>query len=194
MTFWTSGYVADLEYSRGIYREMTPGMLNLNLLMKQFQAEAFDAPGKPLAYAELGCGHGLTVTMIAATCPNASVYATDFNPSHVVGARKLAEAAKLKNVHFFDHSFADFLHEDLPLFDVVALHGVYSWISEENRSLIREFLFRKLKPGGVCYISYNALPGWAAEAPMLKLMIDLAEGEKSKHMPVRIDTAIGLLE
>lgn len=194
MTSWTSGYVADLEYSRGVYREMVPGLLNLNLLMKQIQAEAFTPSGKPFTYAELGCGHGLTAIMIAAACPQASIYATDFNPSHIVGARKLVEAAKLKNMHFFDHSFADFLNEDLPLFDVVTLHGVYSWISEENRALVREFLLRKLKPGGVCYISYNTLPGWAPAAPMRKLMIELAEGEKNKPMPARIDSAMGVLE
>ncbi|RKQ67851.1 methyltransferase family protein [Oceanibaculum indicum] len=194
MTSWTSGYVAEIPYSQGVYREMFPGILNFNLLLKQVQADAFADPAKPFTYAELGCGHGLTVTMIAAANPQAVVYANDFNPSHIVGARKLADAAKLKNIHFFDDSFEEFLNrDDLPAFDVVSLHGVYSWISEENRKLIRDFLRRRLKPGGVCYASYNVLPGWAPAAPMRKLMIEIAEGEKAKPIPARIDSAIDLL-
>ena len=49
---------------------------------------------------------------------------------------------------------------DVP--DFVGLHGVWSWISNANRAAVVEFLRRKLKPGGVLYISYNASPGWAA--------------------------------
>jgi SAM-dependent methyltransferase len=195
MSDWTSGYVAELEYSQGVYREMAPGLLRLNLLLKQADASALSGtpPSTPLRYAELGCGHGLTATMIAASHPGAEVHATDFNPAHVAGAIRLAVQANLKNIHFYEHSFAEFLTADLPMFDVVALHGVYSWISDENRALIRDFLYAKLKPGGICYISYNVLPGWAPAMPMRKLMIELGEGNKAQPMAARIDGALEFL-
>ena len=191
MNDWTSGYVAELEYAQGVYREMAPAMLRLNLLLKQ--ADASSLSNSPLRYAELGCGHGLTATMIAASHPGAEVHATDFNPAHVAGARKLAAQANLKNIQLYEHSFAAFLATDLAPFDVVALHGVYSWISAENRALIRDFLYARLKPGGVCYISYNVLPGWAPAMPMRKLMIELGEGSKAQQMAARIDGALDFL-
>jgi hypothetical protein len=58
----------------------------------------------------------------------------------------------------------------LPDFDYIGLHGIWSWISDENRMHIVDFLKRKLKVGGVAYISYNTLPGWAAFAPVQHLM------------------------
>jgi hypothetical protein len=44
------------------------------------------------------------------------------------------------------------------------------WISHDNRQVLVDFVRRKLKVGGVMYISYNTLPGWAAFAPMRHLM------------------------
>ncbi len=47
---------------------------------------------------------------------------------------------------------------------------IWSWISPENQAHIADFLARKLKPGGVLYISYNTQAGWAAMAPIRDLM------------------------
>jgi len=41
--------------------------------------------------------------------------------------------------------------------------------------VIVDFIRQKLKVGGVLYISYNTLPGWAAFAPMRHLMTEHAE-------------------
>jgi len=43
----------------------------------------------------------------------------------------------------------------LPDFDYIGLHGIWSWISDENRQVIVDFIRKKLKVGGVLYISYN---------------------------------------
>jgi hypothetical protein len=80
----------------------------------------------------------------------------------------------------------------LPDFDFIGLHGIWSWISDENRSVIVDFIRRKLKVGGVLYISYNTLPGWAAFAPMRHLMTEHAEvlGAQGRGIVSRIDGAI----
>ncbi|MFY8208126.1 MAG: methyltransferase regulatory domain-containing protein, partial [Caulobacter sp.] len=39
-----------------------------------------------------------------------------------------------------------------------------------NRHVLVDFIRRKLRPGGVLYISYNTLPGWSASAPIRHLM------------------------
>ncbi|WP_158873984.1 class I SAM-dependent methyltransferase [Antarcticirhabdus aurantiaca] len=169
MTAWTDGYVADLGYTYGFYRELTPQMLSFGALA------AGETPldtASPFRFCELGCGQGFSANLLAAANPHAQFYATDFNPSQVANARALAAEAGLSNVTFFDTPFAAFADEpDLPEeFDVIALHGIYSWIGLENRQAIVDFIARKLKVGGLVYISYNALPGWSAAAPLRHLM------------------------
>lgn len=168
MSDWASGYVADLGYTFGFYRELTPTQLAYAL-----HSSGVDAPDptRPLAWCELGCGQGLSANLIAAAYPQAQIYATDFNPAQIAGARRLAAEARLSNVQFFDDSFADFLSRDgLPDFDIIAFHGIWSWIAPEHRRSLVEIVRRKLKPGGLVYNSYNALPGWSIMAPVRQLM------------------------
>lgn len=172
MSDWTSGYVTEIEYTHGFYREMTPALLSLACLA---QGKAAPDPNEPFALCELGCGQGVTANIVAATHPHAQVYANDFNPAQIVGAQRLAAQAGLKNAHFYDDSFDQFLaREDLPQFDIITLHGIYSWVSAENRAVIVDFITRKLKLGGVVYISYNTLPGWTPMTPIRRLMIEVA--------------------
>ena len=168
MTSWTSGYITDISYTYGFYRELTPALLSLVSLAR---GQRHPDVGAPLTYCELGCGQGFSANLLAAANPHVEFYATDFNPAHIIGARALAAESGTPNVHFFDQSFAEFLDEPgLPAFDIIALHGIYSWISPENRRTIVEFIRRKLKAGGLVYVSYNSLPGWAAAAPLRHLM------------------------
>jgi SAM-dependent methyltransferase len=169
MSSWTSGYVADLVYTHGFYRELTPALLSFVALSRgQHGPEA----SSPLQYCELGCGQGVSMNLLAAANPQISFHATDFNPSQIAGARALAAEADLSNVTFYDTSFADFEDESgLPeQFDIIALHGIYSWINADLRADIVNFISRKLKVGGLVYISYNCLPGWSTAAPMRHLM------------------------
>ena len=72
---------------------------------------------------------------------------------------------------FYDHSFEEFATKnDLPEFDFIAMHGVWSWISDKNRQIIIEFIKKRLKVGGILYIGYNTLPGWNDFMPIRNLM------------------------
>lgn len=164
---WQDGYVTEIPYTLGFYHHLSPANLNLCLLTKQVNYPPLE---QPFTYCELACGQGLTTNLLAATYPQGEFYATDFNPTHIAQAQDLARAAGLANVTFSDQSFQEYLTADLPPFDFISLHGIYSWISPENRQAIQEFLKRKLKVGGVVYVSYNTLPGWGVMAPMQKLM------------------------
>jgi SAM-dependent methyltransferase len=176
MSDWSAGYVVDVDYTHGFYPELTPSHLNFCALLQGVQAPDLDQPS--LTYCELGCGQGFSTNLLAAANPNIDFYATDFNPAHVAGARALAQAAGSANVHFFEDSFAEFIHrKDLPDFDYITLHGIYSWISEENRKAIVDFIRLKLKPGGIVYISYNAMPGWASMMPLRRLMLEHASAQ-----------------
>lgn len=191
MSDWTSGYVADINYTHGFYRELTPTILRMVSLIKGMHGPE---TGEPLNYCELGCGQGFSANLLAAANPHIQYHAMDFNPAHIVGALALAREAGLPNVNFYDDSFIEFLGRgDLPQFDVIALHGIYSWVAAEHRQTIVEFISRRLKPGGIVYVSYNAMPGWAAAAPMRHLMYLHGKAQGGPTIS-RIDPGLAFIE
>lgn len=189
MSDWTAGYVADVGYTYGYYTELNPLRIKLAFLN---QGLVFPEVGTA---CELGFGQGLSANFHAA----ASItqwYGTDFNPSQAGFAQEIAAISGARAT-LYDESFADFAdRKDLPDFDYIGLHGIWSWISDQNRTVIVDFIRRKLKVGGVLYISYNALPGWAAFAPMRHLMAEHARvlGVEGQGILNRIDGALDFAE
>lgn len=189
MSDWTAGYVADIGYTYGYYSELNPQRIRLAFL---HQGLHFPEVG---AACELGFGQGLS-TNIHAAGSLIEWHGTDFNPSQAAFAQELVAASGV-TAHLHDDAFADFAKRpDLPDFDFIALHGIWSWISDENRHVIVDFIRKKLKVGGVLYISYNTQPGWAAFAPMRHLMTEHAEvlGSEGRGIVSRIDGALEFAE
>ncbi|SFU37193.1 class I SAM-dependent methyltransferase [Pseudoduganella namucuonensis] len=171
---WTEGYNSEVEYTCGYYPEQSPAQLNLVCAAHGVEPVPL---GDGFTYCELGFGRGLTVTALAAAHPRGRFYAADFNPAHVSGARELARAAGLDNLTLLEASFetlADGGHE-LPGFDFITLHGIYTWVTPANQAHIVRFIDRYLKPGGVVYVSYNAMPGWTAALPLQRLLVEFAD-------------------
>lgn len=189
MSDWTLGYVADIGYTYGYYAELNPLRAAL-----AFAGAGLVAPTSGTA-CELGFGQGLSANIHAAASYS-EWHGTDFNPAQASFARELAAASGAR-AHLRDDAFADFCaRADLPDFDFIGLHGIWSWISDENRAVIVDFIRRKLKVGGVLYISYNTLPGWASFAPMRHLMTEHAEvlGTQGRGIVNRIDGALDFAE
>jgi SAM-dependent methyltransferase len=188
MTDWTSGYVADIGYTYGYYLELNPLRVKLAFLSAGLVAPEFGTA------CELGFGQGLSANMHAA----ASVctwHGTDFNPSQAGFAQELATVSGA-NAHLYDEAFDEFAKRDMPEFDYIGVHGIWSWISDENRQVIVDFIRKKLKVGGVLYISYNTLPGWGTFAPMRHLMTEHAEviGADGVGIVSRIDGSLDFTE
>jgi hypothetical protein len=75
---------------------------------------------------------------------------------------------------------------------MIVAHGVWSWISDENRATIVDIARRKLAAGGMFYISYNCTPGWSPIMPLRHLMqlhAALASSE-DEGITRKVDTAI----
>lgn len=165
MIDWTEGYVTDVGYTFGYYQELNPLRLKYALLNSGYACPRIDTA------CELGFGQGVSINIHAAAS-TVEWCGTDFNPSHVAFAKAMAGVSG-SGVRLFDDAFAQFAaRRDLPDFDCIGLHGTWSWISDDNRRVLVDFLARKLKVGGVLYLSYNALPGWAAFAPMRHVMTE----------------------
>lgn len=181
----TDGYVTDVGYTHGYYPELNPVRMRLALL------NAGIAVPEIATACELGFGQGLSINIHAAASAT-HWYGNDFNAAHAVFARQLAVASGA-DIDLYEDSFEDFASRtDLPEFDLIGLHGVWSWVSDRNRTVIVDFIRRKLKPGGVLYVGYNALPGRAAFAPVRHLLaehVNRGEGA-SRGIVERIDDAI----
>jgi SAM-dependent methyltransferase len=172
---WTSGYVGDVSYTLGFYRELAPTYLNFCALMNNVEGPALN---RPLRFCELGCGRGYGTTLLAAANPDFEFVGIDFNPSHIAEARNLASRAKIPNLTFLESSFGDAARSTdrkLADFDVIVVHGVYTWVEREVRNDICRFIRDKLLAGGLVYNSYNVLPGWATAMPIQHLLMEVAE-------------------
>ena len=76
------------------------------------------------------------------------------------------DSPRLRTVDIFHAlDFAAATEVDLPKFQYIVAHGVYAWIDEAAAASLRRFVDRHLAPGGLVYVSYNAMPGWAAKLP-----------------------------
>lgn len=189
MTDWSAGYVSDIDYTYGYYPELCPNrsvlpLLNVGLACPQFETAC-----------ELGFGQGVSINIHGATS-NTKWYGNDFNPAQAGFAQELAKVVG-GGVHAYDDSFEDFgKREELPDFDFIGMHGIWSWISDDNRKAIVDFIDKKLKVGGVLYMSYNTLPGWTGFAPVRHIMTEHVNSmsPSGQNIVKRIDSAIVFMD
>jgi SAM-dependent methyltransferase len=178
MNDWSGGYVSDVEYVAGYYGEQSPASMELSSLICGVEPPRNPGDSRSFDYCEIGCGHGTTLATLAATNPEGRFVGVDFMPAHIARAEDFARRAQLDNLRYIEAdvlALADSPTTDLPQFDYVSLHGVYSWVSPEVRAGIIRFLQRFVRPGGLVYISYNALPGWQPMAPTQRFMFEFAK-------------------
>ena len=162
---WNEGYFTDVGYTYGYYRDINPTFHRFCLLLRGFAAPE---PTADSVHCELGFGQGVSINHHAAATPGLFV-GTDFNPAHAAHANTLADASG-SGARLYDDSFEQLLgRSDLPQFDSISLHGIWTWVSRDNHKIITEFARRHLKPGGVFYISYNCFPGWSPNYPLRQL-------------------------
>jgi SAM-dependent methyltransferase len=168
-------YVEDVPYVRHFVGELSPARLRLVAALNGVTPPA----GDEFDYCELGCGHGDTLVALAAAHPRARFLGVDLNSVHVASANELAREGGLENVGALERDFSTLLHEDIGELDYIVAHGVLSWISAEKRDALIAFAAAKLKPGGLLYVSYNAMPGAGSIEPLRQLLLFGAAGETS---------------
>jgi SAM-dependent methyltransferase len=172
---WNEGYAVDVEYTTEFFGELSPSHLNVVCILNGIEPVALD---KPFTYCELGCGQGFSANILAASHPQGQFYAVDFMAEHIARAQALADSAQLRNLTLLEASFGDLADgriSDIPQFDFITLHGVYTWVNQECRDQVVRFIAKHLKPGGVVYVSFNTLPGWAATLPLQRLLMLYAD-------------------
>lgn len=178
MTFlngWMEGYVFDVPYTADFYYQITPDHLNFCTLLNGYQ---YPAITDGFSYLELGSGMGFNLNVMAALYPEGEFWGIDFNPEHISFSNKIKKQVELKNINFLELSFEELLNDkidELPEFDYVVAHGVFSFVSHKNREIIAEIIKRKLKPGGICYLGYNEMCGCFGVLPIQRLILDYSK-------------------
>jgi SAM-dependent methyltransferase len=163
----THGYPTDVPYVRTFFHTLAPAWLDHVAIVSGFAPPARDGA---FAFCELGCGQGVTTAILAGTHPHGCFHGIDVMPSHVEHACRFAAEGKIVNVQFHAADFATAADMDLPSFDYIVAHGIYSWVDAQSRVGLHAFFDRHLKAGGLVYVSYNALPGRAADLALQRLM------------------------
>lgn len=178
------GYVEEIPYTYGYHPELDP------LRMQAVLRRAGLHPPAVRTACELGYGQGVSLA-IHAVAGQAQWYGTDLHPMHArgVGALTAGTGARLDAS---DQPFAAYCaREDLPSFDFVGAYGVWSWVSAANRRRLVDFVARRLRPGGVLFLSYNALPGWTPMLPLREVMVaHVAALPVTLPLEQRIDAAL----
>jgi SAM-dependent methyltransferase len=179
------GYVTELPYTLGYYPELDPRSVSNTLQVLAV------APPKIEVACELGFGQGLSLA-IHAVAGDCEWWGNDLLPAHLATVRELTQglAAPLQ---VFEQNFVEFCaRSDLPQFDFIGMHGVWSWISAENRACIAKFIEQRLAPRGVLYVSYNLREAWTDILPLREFLVNHAAQSELASQPLeaRIEAAL----
>jgi SAM-dependent methyltransferase len=107
---------------------------------------------------ELGCGTGENLLAIACALPGSSCVGVDFSAPQIADAEALGATAGIGNARFICSDFKEIAGDQQ--YDYVVAHGLLSWISPDRHDDLITLCGACLAPGGLLYLSYNALPGW----------------------------------
>jgi ubiquinone/menaquinone biosynthesis C-methylase UbiE len=159
-------------YTSRYYARQSPVLINYLARRNNVAAAPVDAP---FSYLDLGCGNGVSLNTLAASSPKSKFFGVDLMPEHIANAKRMADEGGIKNATFIESDFNSLATAELPTFDYITLHGVYSWVNDKERQDIRNLIGKLLKPNGLVYVSYNALPGSAVVQPMRDLFKQYAD-------------------
>ena len=185
-------YAADIPYLRDFKPMLAPAWLDHVALVAGVEPPSRQ---RGFTWCDLGCGQGVTAAILAATHASGIFHGIDAMPVHIDHARRLTAAAAIPNVNFHTADFAAALELPLPQFDYIVVHGVYTWIDREAQKGLLRFCDRRLKRGGLVYLGYNAMPGWARDLPFYGLLRELGRasaGGGYAHLGAAIELAVAM--
>ncbi len=127
-------------------------------------------PSQACRVLELGCADGANLIAIAQTLPESQFLGIDFAEAPISQGRSVIAATQLKNISL---SQEDILQVDFGdvRFDYIIAHGMYSWVTPAIRKRIFEIFKKHLSLHGLCFLSYNTLPGWTMQGAFRKMML-----------------------
>ncbi len=107
---------------------------------------------------EIGCGTGHHVLSLASRWPELEFVGLDISARCIKRAKNLAAQAGIGNVTFHAVSVLDFKPEEK--FDFIIAHGVFSWVPDEVKVGLMDFIGKHLTATGIAVVSFNVAAGW----------------------------------
>lgn len=124
---------------------------------------------------ELGCAAGGNLIPMACRLPRARFVGIDLSAAQIAAGQRLLGGLGLDNIELRAADIA-LLDADIGEFDYVIAHGVYSWVPDAVRASLPRLARRVLAPDGLCYISFNTLPGWRMRGMLRDVLRDACRG------------------
>jgi SAM-dependent methyltransferase len=144
----------EIAYPSGAFPQTHPDRLAAHALLFGLAPAAAET-GSVL---EIGAGDGSNLIPMALTAPEGRFVGFDLAGEPVRRGNEVIAALGLRNIRLFQ---ADILDVDFgdEKFDYIIAQGVYSWVPPPVREALMRLVGQRLAPGGVAYVSFNALPG-----------------------------------
>lgn len=118
---------------------------------------------------EIGCGNGLHLLNMAMQLPNSRFIGIDVGAKHITEGKQLIEQLQLRNIHLQQMNVLEYEPTE-EKFDYIICHGIFSWVSDQERNKILAICKHHLHPEGIAYISYNCFPGWHLNGMLRDMM------------------------
>ncbi len=125
---------------------------------------------------ELGCADGANLLPMAWFRRHASFVGVDGASTQIERAREHAAALGLSNLEYVHARFEEAAGRLEGQFDLILAHGVFSWIPRAARDALLGLCVDRLRPGGLFYVNYNAMPGWNVRGMVRELVLAQTAG------------------
>jgi SAM-dependent methyltransferase len=155
----------EVAYPTPIVPEMNPSRIRAAGILHGFTFPTVASS----AVLEIGCGDGYNLLGIAAASPAAHHVGFDLSPLAIARGQTVLTAAALANAELVQ---GDILTWSRPqqTFDYILCHGVHSWVPPHVQDALLALIAAQLSPGGVAYVSHDALPAASAKLEIKKFL------------------------
>lgn len=140
---------------------------------------------------ELGCAEGGNLLPMAFYLSDSEFVGIDLSARQIEAGQRLIAELGLKNATLLHRDVMDGA-DDLGQFDYIIAHGLYSWVPAAVRERVLAICAANLAPGGIAYLSWNALPGWHTRAAMRDMLRH--HTREASDARIRLDMAYLFLE
>jgi SAM-dependent methyltransferase len=148
---------------------------------------------------ELGCNDGANLIPLAYYRPHARFVGIDFATTRIAAANETRDSLGLANISFVASDFLSVSDQISESFDFIVAHGVFSWVSHDNRDAMLTLCAERLRPGGLLYLNYNSRPGWNVRGLIREFLLaqtahtaDLAtRTEKARRIAAKLSGELG---
>jgi methyltransferase-like protein/SAM-dependent methyltransferase len=128
---------------------------------------------------ELGGSDGGNIIAMAEMAPRATFLCLDHSPVQIAAGRRAAAVLGVPNLELRQQDLLAFGPGE-GTFDYIIAHGLYSWVPEPVREKLLALIAAHLRPHGVAFVSYNALPGSHTRVALRQLL-----QHHTRHCPDR---------